>query len=261
MREDNTFDSSEKRISPTDEISALYSFIDLQLQGIENYFNLFENMLKSFEENEAESLLRIYRERGTNKNFEAESELTISEICLHPLGGDYLPLYSDEIFYDTMTVIIFSYFERFTTNICFFIAEKKNLNIGKSDIIGNEISSFKKFIKNFGGFDLTDFNLWFEIECIKVIRNIIVHGCGVVDHSKTGTNKHIRHLVDKGLIEKYDLTDEDSNNKKRAYMETDFRDIVVRSDFCRNAIETMKLFFSSLHEAHLREYSKMSSPK
>jgi hypothetical protein len=227
-----------------DEIEALYSFVDLQLEGLENYFNT----IKSF----MEPPIEICNEHEV---IHETDNKTIERLLFH------LPLFFENHFHDSFVVILISYFERLSRNICSFISERKNLSLKEGDLAGGIVGKFKKYIVNLGGFDIENKELWSELEDIYEIRCVIVHGCGVIKHSKRSSKRRIKTLQTKKLIEIYELIDEDKENEEKAYINTDFRDIVVGPEFCEYALVTIRKFFHSLGHAHMKKYKNLYTIK
>jgi hypothetical protein len=94
----------------------------------------------------------------------------------------------------TIIMLLFSKFEDWIEIICNAIQERRKIPVSRSDLTGGIISSFRKYIKIFGGFKKPDDNEWAVIDALYDVRNILVHGGGYIERANKGSKKGINLL-------------------------------------------------------------------
>ena len=97
----------------------------------------------------------------------------------------------------TIIMLLFSKFEDWIEDICNSIQEKRKIPISRSDLTGNIIKSFRKYIKVFGGVTKPDANKWAVINALYQVRNILVHGGWCIERANDGNRKGVDLLIHK----------------------------------------------------------------
>lgn len=131
-------------------------------------------------------------------------------------------------------MVLMSAFEDSSNEICEGISLIKKIPLGRNDISGGLIKSFRKFLDTFSNFVRPDDEKWSTVEAIYQVRNILIHGGGDINKSNIGSMKKIKYLADK---------------KVGLFLTHDNR-IILTMDFCQFALKSIENFFEELRTEH-----------
>jgi hypothetical protein len=141
-------------------------------------------------------------------------------------------------------VILFTMFEDFIRRICKLIREQHNVPISDGMIKGNIVERSKNYLVIFGKFKKQD-EIWKTVSEIYTIRNMIAHN----NYEKEKiTNRDDRKNLN-SLI------------KKKCGISFKKGTIMIEKKFGNYALETIRAFFQSLKDEHLKNLPGQRKPQ